>query len=508
MRVKKQRNGKIVSAVKANVNNGTCESVKINKWKMIYIINVVLTGLFVIFTYWMLALKNGFMLKWYDEMSLFETNVFFFRQYLYFPGGLLRYAGLFLTQFMYYPWLGSVLLIGLWLVIIWLTRKSFRLTDSFFPLAIMLPIVLMVTVLQIDEAWLSMKAPGYVFSNTLGYLFVLVVYSIYCKVEKNGFISVIIALLIVGCYFIAGFYAVVAAGLCIFRSAAMAIKNRKYLKQIEPFIVLSFVIILPKLYYTYFHGNTVDNDYLYLKGLPQLFMDSFDVYLWKPIILSVTLLGVYEIITLVNLERVRYSRGLHWVLITTVLLTGIWSLGATKKSEQLRATVLMLQSIDRNDWRKASNVMSLLEEQPNYSMMVLKNLIDETLGGNRHDLSGYQPSSLDPRHSERFSMTAFVQVPVNYYRGRFNQSYRWSMEHTVQYGKRVFFLKYMVKDAILRGEYKLAKRYNDILLSTMFHRNWAQKMKRYIENPALIKGNDEFVRVLQAREKESVNVLE
>ena len=95
-------------------------------------------------------------------------------------------------------------------------------------------------------------------------------------------------------------------------------------------------------------------------------------------------------------------------------------------------------------------------------------------------------------------MTAFIQVPVNYYIGRFNQSYRWAMEHSVQYGKRVFFLKYMVKDALMNGEIKLAKRYNDMLLKTMYHRKWAREMNRYIEDPSLIGKNPEFSDVLQS----------
>ena len=93
-------------------------------------------------------------------------------------------------------------------------------------------------------------------------------------------------------------------------------------------------------------------------------------------------------------------------------------------------------------------------------------------------------------------MTAFVHVPVYYNIGRLNQSYRWAMEHTVQYGKRVFFLKYMVKDALLRGEIQLAKRYNDILLSTMFHREWAENINRFIENPSLIDTDPDFQRIL------------
>ncbi|MDE6769197.1 MAG: hypothetical protein K2J78_05665, partial [Muribaculaceae bacterium] len=170
----------------------------------------------------------------------------------------------------------------------------------------------------------------------------------------------------------------------------------------------------------------------------------------------------------------------------------------------LRATVLMLRCLENNDWKGILHILSLTREAPNYSMLVLANIAQENLGGEHQDLSQFQPYNIDARHSEAFTMTAFIQVPANYYIGHFNQSYRWAMEHNVQYGKRVFFLKYMVKDALMRGEIKLAKRYNDILRSTMFHKKWAEEMNRYIENPTLIDQNPEFieVRLLNKEEKQ------
>ncbi|MDE5840983.1 MAG: hypothetical protein K2H49_08685, partial [Muribaculaceae bacterium] len=54
----------------------------------------------------------------------------------------------------------------------------------------------------------------------------------------------------------------------------------------------------------------------------------------------------------------------------------------------------------------------------------------------------------------------------------------------------------MVKDALMNGETRIAKRYNDILLSTMFHRKWAENMNRYIEDPSLIATSPEFSNVV------------
>lgn len=55
----------------------------------------------------------------------------------------------------------------------------------------------------------------------------------------------------------------------------------------------------------------------------------------------------------------------------------------------------------------------------------------------------------------------------------------------------------MIKSALLNGEIELAKRYNDLLLRTMFHRKWAEEMNRYIEDPSLIDSNIEFKSILE-----------
>lgn len=470
---------------------------KNSKFFSIAVVNVALTVAFVIFAFWLLAVKNGFMLRWYDEMSLFEPTSFTFREYLHFPGGLVMYAGLFMTQFMYHPFLGSAIIISLWLLIILLSRTSFGLKGSLYPFTLLLPISLLASVVQIDEAWLSMKSPGWVFSNTIGYLFTVATIFLYTKLKKLKWLGFTIAIFLVLSYFAAGYYAVIAAGVCIIDGVAAAVKRKRYLEIIFPAIITVLLIIIPRIYYTSYEGNTTDNDYLLIKGLPQLFFDSFDIYLWRPIIASLLCLLISEATSLFDFSKLRGKGVVQWILICPVIAGGIITVSASRKSEQLRATVLILQSIDKNEWGKAAGIYTLLQEQPNYSMIVLNNLVEVVLGGQWRDISRMSPSSIDPRHSEQFTMTAFIQVPVNYHLGRFNQSYRWAMEHTVQYGKRVFFLKYMVKDALLRGEYKLARRYNDILMHTMFHKKWAREMSQYIENPALIQENKEFSTALR-----------
>lgn len=456
---------------------------------------ILTSVVFMLFCYFMLALRNGYMLRWYEEMSLFEPTRFFFRQCLYYPGGLFRYAGAWLTQLMYYPILGSVVLIVLWSVMAWLTQKVFRLSRAAFPLVFIVPLSMLVSIVQMDDAWLSMKSIGYMYSNTLGYLFVVAALWLYRIVEKNLPLAFSVLLLTALCYFIAGFFALFAGLIGIIFMVANSIKSKKYIGLVFAGIAAILILILPNLYYMYYQPTTVDNDYLYLRGLPDLLMESFDVYLWVPFIVATAFLLILASVSAV--VRFPSARWMMWVSVGAMLGCGIWCLRADKKNEQLRATVVMLRHLENNDWGGMAMVMSRIKEPPSYIMRLLNNFAIVNLGGKGEDLKDMKPRNIDPRHAEGFNMTAYINIPISYYNGDFSLSYRWGMEHCVQYGKRVFFLKYMVKNAILNGELKLAKRYNDLLMGTMFHRKWAEEMNRYIEDPSLIDSNIEFKSILE-----------
>lgn len=449
---------------------------------------------FILFSYLMLPIRNSYMLQWYEEMSLFESTRFFFRQCLYFPGGLLYYTGSWLTQLLFHPFLGATVLVILWLLIAWLTKKAFRIPLEATPLTFVVPMALLVSIVHIDDAWLSMKSAGYMYSNSLGYLFATAVICLYRICEKRPPLASGVLAVSAGCYFIAGFYGLFAAFIGIIFMVSDSIKTKKYVNLIYPEVVLAVVLILPQVYYTSFRGNTVDNDYLYFKGLPDLVMESFDLYLWIPFIVATAFLLLLAIFSAIR--TVPATSWMKWTSILIFCSCAAWCVRADKKNEQLRATVVMLHHLENNDWQRMALVMARIKEPPNYTMKVLNNFAIMNLGGMPENLSNIKPNNKDARHSEGFTMTAYLNIPINYYNGMFIESYRWGMEHSVQYGKRVFFLKYMVKSALLNGDVKVAKKYNDLLLGTMFHRKWAEEMNRYIEDPSLIESNIEFKSIL------------
>ncbi len=465
---------------------------------------IAIPFIFILFAFWILAVKNGFMLRWYDEMSLFEPGMDSLRQFLHYPGGIFRFAGTFLTQLLFYPALGASALILIWLVCAWLTRISFRFSGGMYALCYLIPLCMLASVLHLDEGCLSFESQGYVFYNSLGFTFSLLAYTLFSVLRRSVYARCAIAVFLPLLYPIAGFFSLLPALMCAIRLGMEVAKTKKIMPAIFAAASIALILIIPLVYYRYFPGTTVDNDYLYLKGLPELTMDDYDWYLWQPFAIATVILLAFVIMSLfIDTEKATGSKVMTGCSVALFFIGIIFCLSAdSKKSEQLRATVLMIDAIENHDWNKATHIMSLTKESPNYTMCVLDNLARSYIGKPRNTTSGMMTVTKDFRHDEDHTIKIFVNVPVNYNIGRFNQSHRWATDQNVQYGNRVYYLKYMVRNAIMNGDMEFAKKFNRLLQRTMFHRKWAEDMNRYIEDPSLIPTlpDYDFLMALRAEE--------
>ena len=66
------------------------------------------------------------------------------------------------------------------------------------------------------------------------------------------------------------------------------------------------------------------------------------------------------------------------------------------------------------------------------------------------------------------------------------------MEDGVTFGWRTEYLKYMAKTSIAGGDYKVARKYIDMLKRTLFHKEWAEKYETYLDHPEQIRKSKEF----------------
>lgn len=450
---------------------------------------LTLPAAFILFAFWMLAIKNGYMLRWHDEMSLFNPSAESIRQNLLYPGGALRIAGTFLTQLLHYPWLGASALILIWLACAWLTGRAFRLKGSLSPLRYLIPFCMLASVVHLDEAALTFESQGYVFYNSLGFAFSLASYAIFIALRHKPYAQATVAVILPLLYPLFGFFALLPAAMCIATLCISAARgNAPRIRYTAAAISLLLVFMTPQAYYRFMPGTSVDNEHLYLKGLPELTMNDYDLYLWIPFIVATAIFILFAIWSaFIPPKPLSSSKVMKWCALTSFAAGAFCCISADgRKSEQFRATVLMTQAIEDRNWEKVIAIASLTKESPNYTMCVLENLARAYTGKQIRGLDNMMTAGGDFRHDEDFSITAFVNVPVNHNIGRFNQSHRWATEHIVQYGDRVYFIKYIVLNALMNGNLDMAKRYNNVLKRTMFHSHWAEDMARYIDDPSLI----------------------
>lgn len=77
-----------------------------------------------------------------QEKNLFLDSHLFFSEQLVVPGGLLSWVGMWFTQFLYFPWLGVLLLCGWWLLLMALAKRTFRIPDR-WAIVLLIPVALL-----------------------------------------------------------------------------------------------------------------------------------------------------------------------------------------------------------------------------------------------------------------------------------------------------------------------------------------------------------------------------
>ena len=129
---------KIITAEKSKKSN------KLDSFSK-FIAIAVFTGLVLYLT----AISNSIYFQKLQELSLFAPTKMFLFEKVRLPGGLLNYLGLFFTQFFYYPWLGSIILILFLFAVQFLTIKAFGFNQRLFPLSFIPSLLSLLAITQL-----------------------------------------------------------------------------------------------------------------------------------------------------------------------------------------------------------------------------------------------------------------------------------------------------------------------------------------------------------------------
>jgi hypothetical protein len=175
------------------------------------------------------------------------------------------------------------------------------------------------------------------------------------------------------------------------------------------------------------------------------------------------------------------GRGWVQAVALSLLLAGVFFL--SNRDENFRTLLAIQRAAAGERWervleeaRAARVTNRAIILYRNVALLKQERLCEEMFSFPREDLSlpGY-PRLVDIAGSD-----------LLFHHGRLNHAYRWAMEHLVQHGMKVDYLRCMIKVALLTGEFPLAQKYVNTLSRTLFHAGEARKYQQYIRQPDLI----------------------
>lgn len=462
-----------------------------------------------------LAFGESALLQRTESMSLFLFDTLYFETMLSVPAGLLSYAGCFLIQFFHYPVLGATIYVLLLFLVYYLTRKAFDIPSHYALLALVPVAAIVASNTQLGYWLFYLKMPGYYYMALLATLLSLLAMWAYRKLG-NVWRLVLLALWVIVGYPVMGVYALASALLMALTGIALAIRNRNgiVLSSVAMAVSLLLVYAVPRIYYGMY--DTVALELVYTAGVPATqwnegyvagivhendsFWHNINVF-WVPFLLLLfsMVAGVISIILrgrrLLNgrLSDVACSliAASAALLLSVAFVVRFWYNDANFRLENRQMLAMW-----EGDWRDVVECAKDAD-RPSRQIVLNKNLALVNMGRAGDEAFSYPDGGRLPVSPVAVHMTHTDGSSLYYNFGKFNYSYRWCIENSVEYGWKPEYLKNAARSMLLSGEYILARRYTEILKSTMFHADWACELERFIDAPELIGKEKSFAVPLQ-----------
>ena len=416
-----------------------------------------------------------------QQYNLFLDTSLYFRDMMLVPGGFLSYVSCFFTQFFYYPWLGVLFLCGWWLLLMWLTKRTFRIADNWAILALIPVVALLAADMCLGYWHYMMRVRGYFFVPTIGTTAAVAMLWAFRVLPRKlwiravyVFVATAIGYPLLGIYVLA---AVLLMGVWTWR-----LSDSKQQNVILSVVALLSIIAVPLVCYRYIYYQTYFND-LWTTGLPLVNVLKNYPALYTPYYIMG---GFFLLMTLfyqasmpAQWQKPVYRWSLQGVL-AVILIAGVWH--KWYKDENFHHELVMQHCIEQTDWEGVINEGKKQEAEPTRAIIMMHNLALTRLG--RIDEIFEFPwgrSKGDPdvpydMLNQAFSRTIFYQY------GLLNDCHRRCLEDGVEFGWSVETLQYLARCAFLSREFPAADKILNILSHTMFYKDWGDNIQKLLKD--------------------------
>lgn len=483
-----------------------------------------LFAVFAAIAYYLLAVCNADYLYAAQEHSLWLGTSMFRDDCMMVAGGAAQWLGCYLTQYFYYPQVGSLLLILLWALLYFLTLRTFRIRPAWSIVALIPCVALLCSEISIGYWLYYHKMPGYWFTQTISIIVMMaglwLFRAIPSRFGKPLYVVAwtIVAYPLIGSWALLGTLAMslfaVADGVGLIHQPTDTDKPRwtAWVSSGTTAIIGILSIALVPLFYYYQHYTRMRIEDAWCVNFP-LFQNDVLVSEMKVlpfyIIVAAVLAGAIVAIVQVNKSKTTTATGIRplhvtfWGIANVLLLITMYVIAdrANFDNYNFHAELRMHRAIDESRWQDVLDECANAPGKMTRHMVLSKNIALMNTGdiGNKmfkYDNSGeppYAPDSL----GVHLVQTIGTQLYYNY--GRANFACRWAIEDGVEFGFDVDDLKILVRTAMLNGEDDVAMKYINLLRQTTFHRAWAEERLAMVKDKELYHASTEYKNIAPLR---------
>lgn len=415
-----------------------------------------------------------------QEKNLFLCSTLFLKEQLVVPGGLLTWIGTWFTQFLYYPWLGVLLLCGWWLLMMTLIKRAFRIPDH-WAIVMLIPVaILLLTNMDLGYWIYMLKLRGHFFVTTIGTTAVAaLLWGFRCIPGKYFLRTACIIITSALGYPLMGIYGLAAALLMGIWSWRLSDSRTE--AAINSVVALLSVIVVPLLCYRFIYYQ-INLANIYWAELPLFFItEEYHTYYIPYYILAI----FFIILTATKFtERLNRTAILCQAVIAILLMGSVYTFWM--KDENFHRELAMQHRIANCDWTGVLNEAAEQKDEPTRAIVMMRNLALSRLGKQGDYMFFYKNGS--KAYAAPFGMRLMlVAGPLIYYQyGMLNYCNRLCIEMGVEFGFRTEDYQLLANCAILENDKPLAHKYIDILKQTIFYSDWAEQAEALLGHPDLI----------------------
>ena len=432
---------------------------------------------------WLLVSRETELLLRAQELNLWLPTQLYWAERMVYPGGLASWIACYLTQYFYYPILGTVILCVLWLILCGLIVWVWRLRGPWVALPLLVTLALLACFTQTGYWIYYQKLQGHLFVPTVGVLFAVLCLATQRLIDlitthklRQWLSYIWMAVVCIAGYPLFGAWALGATALLAVATTPLSGKSLA----IRLLAAVVLIAAVPQIYYQQCFDMT-ERDFVYVAALPSLRYgkDSFMQYRLP----YFAIIAAFAIIALVGAvegypfaKRIKtWQRALVSIVLMAIAAIGVHA--AWYRDANFHKELAMNRAIEECDWERALTYARDGSSgiAPTRQIVMYKNLALFRLGRAGDDMFLYPEGSTQQNAPWQVRMTQVGGKLIYYHYGKENFCYRWCMEDGVEFGWKAETLKFMARTSLLNHEWEVARKYINLLKKTTFHRRWAER---------------------------------